>query len=304
MRLGLRLTTASALAIGVLVPFALLAALVAGGWAPLHEADAGLTDTLHRWALEHPGWTGATAWWTTVFAPFPLRFAALFLVIWLLRRHARQTALWVVTTMAVGGLLGALLKLLFGRHRPDLLDPVARATGFSFPSGHALNATLAAGVFVLVLLPVVRHRRLLWAGAILVAALTGISRIILGVHYASDVIAGWLLGVALLAATTMAFTRRGLGSIVDRGLTPDDAEQRPETSKHRSVDQGLASHTPQRPETSKRSSVDQGLASPTPQRAETSMLGSPVRPEPACSDGGPRSREDLRPRGGPSGSGR
>ncbi|GGQ50220.1 phosphatase PAP2 family protein [Couchioplanes azureus] len=222
MRLGLRLTGAAVLALGVLVPFALIAALVTGGWAPLHQADAALTGTLHGWALAHPGWVGVTTWWTNVFAPFPLRFAALLLVIWLLRRHARRTALWVVVTMAVGGLLGALLKLLVGRHRPDLLDPVAQATGFSFPSGHALNATLAAGVFVLVLLPVVRHRRLLWAGALLVAALTGISRIILGVHYASDVIAGWLLGVALLAATTAAFTRRDAGSVVDRGLAPEE----------------------------------------------------------------------------------
>ncbi|MEV6601020.1 phosphatase PAP2 family protein [Actinoplanes sp. NPDC051346] len=220
MRLGPRLTTAALLAIGLLVPFALLAVFVVGDWAPLREADAEVTGALHGWALAHPGWVDTTYWWTTIFAPFPLRFATLLLVIWLLRRHARRLALWVVTTMAVGGVLGAVLKLLVGRHRPDLLEPVARAAGFSFPSGHALNATLAAGVFVLVLLPVVRHRWILWAGAIVVAVLTGVSRVVLGVHYTSDVIAGWLLGVALLAATTMAFTRRGPESVMEQGLEP------------------------------------------------------------------------------------
>src|SRR3954451_10596618 len=124
MRLGLRLTTAAVLAIVVLVPFALLAVLVVGGWAPLHDADAAVTDALHTWALAHPRWRDVTVWWTNLFAPTPLRVATLVLVVWLVRRRARRLALWVVTTMVVGGVLGALLKLLVGRHRPDLLDPV------------------------------------------------------------------------------------------------------------------------------------------------------------------------------------
>ena len=53
--------------------------------------------------------------------------------IWLLRRGARRLALWAATTMVVGGLLGPLLKLLVGRDRPDLLDPVARAAGLLVP---------------------------------------------------------------------------------------------------------------------------------------------------------------------------
>ena len=221
MRIGLRLTTAAALAAGVLVPFALLAALVAGQWGPLHDADAGITDELHAWALTHPGWRDAAVWWTNIFDPMPLRVAALVLVVWLVRRRAKRLAWWVAVTMVAGGLLGALLKVLVGRHRPDLLDPVARATGFSFPSGHALNAALASGVFVLVLLPVVRRRWLLWTGAGLVTVLTGLSRIVLGVHWTSDVVAGWLLGIAVVAATAMAFDRRGVESVVEEGLEPE-----------------------------------------------------------------------------------
>jgi undecaprenyl-diphosphatase len=133
--------------------------------------------------------------------------------------------------MAVGGILGVLLKLLVGRDRPELLDPVAQAAGYSFPSGHALNSALAAGVFLLVLLPFVRdhpgRRAALWAGVILLPLLTGLSRVFLGVHYTSDVVAGWLLGVAVVAATTVAFEgRRARGGprpvrAADEGVEPD-----------------------------------------------------------------------------------
>ncbi|MEU8230534.1 phosphatase PAP2 family protein [Actinoplanes sp. NPDC048967] len=229
MKLGMRLTTASALALLGLVPFALIAALVAGGWPPLHDLDRAVTDSLHTWALGHPHWTEANKWWTNIFAPMPLRAAALILVIWLLRRRAKRLALWAVTAMAVGGVLGALLKLLVGRHRPDLLDPVARATGYSFPSGHALNAALTAGVFVLVLLPVARgaKRWVLWGSAIAVTVLTGLSRIVLGVHWTSDVVAGWLLGIAVVAVTAAAFPRLRPERVVEEGLEPELADAQP-----------------------------------------------------------------------------
>jgi undecaprenyl-diphosphatase len=229
MKLGTRLTTAAALALLVLVPFALIAGLVVGGWTPLRDLDATITTSLHSWALGHPHWTLTNKWLTNLFDPMVLRVAALGLVIWLYRRQARRLALWTVTTMAVGGLLGVVLKLLVGRHRPDLLDPVARATGFSFPSGHALNAALTAGVFVLVLLPVAHgwRRRLLWASAIAVTVLTGLSRIVLGVHWTSDVLAGWLLGIAVVAVTAAAFPRlRADEPVVEEGLEPDLADSR------------------------------------------------------------------------------
>ncbi|MFE9192219.1 phosphatase PAP2 family protein [Micromonospora sp. NPDC007208] len=207
--LGLRLTLAATAAFLVLVPFALLTLLVLGAWAPLHRLDTAVTDALHGYAQEHSAWVVLMRVWTEVFAPMPLRAVALLLVVWLLRRGARRLALWAATTMVVGGLIGPLLKLLVGRDRPELLDPVARAAGYSFPSGHALNATLAAGVLLLVLLPYARRgaaRAALWVAAVLLTVVTGLSRVALGVHFTSDVVGGWLLGVAVVAATTAAFT--------------------------------------------------------------------------------------------------
>lgn len=226
--LGLRLTVAAAASFGMLIPFALLAALVRGSWGPLHRWDSAVTNTLHSFALGHPGWVRAMTVWSLLASPTAMRIATLALLGWLLRRGARRLAWWVVTAMVTGGLLGVVLKFLVGRHRPDLLDPVARAGGYSFPSGHALNATLAAGVFVLVLLPFTggagsgraRGRRwALWTAAILIAGLTGLSRVALGVHWASDVIGGWLLGTAVVAVTAAAFSTAGRAA-VDHGGSP------------------------------------------------------------------------------------
>jgi membrane-associated phospholipid phosphatase len=229
--LGLRPTVAGVVALLLLVPFALLAVLVVGNWTPLHEWDGVVTDTLHRFAMGHPAWVRAMLVCSFVFSPTALRVVAVAVVMWLYRRGARGPALWVAITMVAGGVLDAVLKLLVGRHRPDLLDPVARAAGFSFPSGHALNSALAGGVFLLIFLPFVKDRPgwriMLWAAAIVVPLVTGVSRIMLGVHWTSDVIAGWLLGAAVVAVTAAAFEtwRERLGrrrtQVTDEGVEPE-----------------------------------------------------------------------------------
>ncbi|GIJ21862.1 putative phosphoesterase, PA-phosphatase related protein [Micromonospora lutea] len=192
----------------LVVPFALLALLVLGNWSPLRRLDLAITNHLHGYASDHPVWVRVMSLWTDAFAPMPLRAAALVLVIWLVRDGARRLAVWVATTMVLGGLLGPLLKLVVGRPRPDLPDPVAQAPGLAFPSGHALNAVLAAGVLLVVFLPRTRPRSAtraaVWLGALSIALVTGFSRVALGVHWSSDVLAGWLLGATVVVATTTA----------------------------------------------------------------------------------------------------
>ncbi|MGC4903149.1 phosphatase PAP2 family protein [Micromonospora echinospora] len=232
--LGLRLSVATAAAFLVLIPFALLALLVLGAWPPLLRLDASVTEAFHGYAQDHPAWVGVMTVWTHLFGPGPLRVAAAVVAVWLFRRGASRLAAWVVVTMIAGGLIGALLKLLVGRDRPDLLEPVARAAGYSFPSGHALNAALAAGVLLLVFLPFARDSRpgriTLWTAALLVTVVTGLSRIALGVHWTSDVVGGWVLGAAVVAATSAGFVtwRTGTGRPSTRplreGAEPELAE--------------------------------------------------------------------------------
>ena len=104
-------------------------------------------------------------------------------------------------TIAIGALIVEVTKRLTERMRPDLLDPVIQAVGYSFPSGHATNATVAYGVLGIL---VARQR---WPTSIRVAIEVvlgaivfgvGLSRVWLGVHYPTDVVAGWLLGGAIV----------------------------------------------------------------------------------------------------------
>jgi membrane-associated phospholipid phosphatase len=187
------------LAVFLLVPVALLATLVATGWSPLHAFDQRVTDTMHEAAQASPALTTVMQWWTDVFQPNVFRVAALVLVIWLIRRDARRTAAWVAVTMVAGGLLGGLLKLIFERARPELPDPVSSAIGYAFPSGHALNAVLGVAVLVVV------FPRLKWLW--IIPPITALSRVLLGVHWTSDVIAGLLLGAAVPAITLAVFRR-------------------------------------------------------------------------------------------------
>lgn len=203
----------------LLAPVALLAVLVTGNSGTLVELDRQITDRLHATALADPVLVETMHWWSLIFHPNVWRVAALGLVIWLVRRGARGFALWVAVTMTAGGLLGVLLKLLVGRERPDLLEPVARAAGYAFPSGHALNNALGAAVFLTVLLPLTRGRPVaragLWLAAVTIPLVTAASRVVLGVHWASDVLAGLLLGVAVVASTAVVFERR-FGAQVSR----------------------------------------------------------------------------------------
>jgi membrane-associated phospholipid phosphatase len=189
------------LAVLLLAPFVLIAALVAGGWGPLHDFDRSIADGLHDAAHAGPALTTAMTWWTHIFQPNVFRVAALVLVIWLVRRGERRTAAWVAVTMIAGGLLGALIKLLIGRDRPEFLDPVGSAVGYAFPSGHALNSVLGVAVF-LVIFPRVKA---LWAAAVVIPVVTALSRVVLGVHWTSDVVAGLLLGVAVVVVTVRIF---------------------------------------------------------------------------------------------------
>ncbi|MFC6086575.1 phosphatase PAP2 family protein [Sphaerisporangium aureirubrum] len=189
------------------VPFTVLVVLVTTSFPPLYQLDRGVAATLHAWALDHPGWVTLLDLWTDVFSPESWRAAVALAVLWLVYRGAPRLAAWAVTTMVAGGLLGLGLKFVVDRARPHLPDPIAVAPGASFPSGHALNATIGAGVLILLVLPHLsrRARTLLWCAGAVVVVGVAYTRVALVVHWVSDVVGGVILGIAVVTATTAAF---------------------------------------------------------------------------------------------------
>jgi undecaprenyl-diphosphatase len=126
---------------------------------------------------------------------------ALFLAV---RYHWRLGLILAVTALA-SNLTSNALKLMFGRVRPDLVPHLDHAASFAFPSGHATSAAL---VYLLFALLIPTQRRRLWITvAVVMMFLTGLSRIMLGVHWTSDVLGGWLLGVGF-AALGLGMARR------------------------------------------------------------------------------------------------
>lgn len=204
---------------------ALLSALVVAGWDPLLSFDAHVASELHRTALAEPGWTRfnrvLTDW---VWDPWTMRALLAVAFLWLLLRGAARPALWVAVTALVGTLLQQVLKALLDRDRPRWERPVDSADFAALPSGHAMTAALTCGLLLWLahLRAVHRIARLavLWAGAITVAGV-GFTRVYLGVHWPTDVVTGWLLGIAVAAAAATLWQRRD-------SPRPRPRERRPE----------------------------------------------------------------------------
>lgn len=111
----------------------------------------------------------------------------------------RHSAIYVLAASAGGALLSTALKSLFDRPRPDVVMHLVNVSSASFPSGHALGATavyLTLAVLLARELPRRRLRAFTGAVAALIVVIIGASRIYLGVHWPTDVLAGWCMGAA------------------------------------------------------------------------------------------------------------
>jgi len=125
----------------------------------------------------------------------------------LLARQVR-TALFVLAATGGGLALGALLKLAYGRPRPALVPHLVDVASASFPSGHATDSAIVYLTLAALIARGAPERALrlyILGVAILLSLLIGVSRVYLGVHWPSDVVAGWTIGAAWALACSLAY---------------------------------------------------------------------------------------------------
>ncbi|MBD7918181.1 phosphatase PAP2 family protein [Cellulomonas sp. Sa3CUA2] len=205
------LVRAATFGAAVVLPVIALAVAVRGGWDAVVRFDEETVRAATDVTRASRPLRSLLVTWQEVFSA---RWIDLLLVpavcLWAWRRHGlRDRAVWAAGTVAVGWVLQITAKALVQRARPVIEDAVAHAPGWSFPSGHAANTTVVAvALTVLVrplLGPVGRVLVPVAAGALVV--LTAADRVLLGVHYPSDVLAGILLGLAIAGASYVGWRR-------------------------------------------------------------------------------------------------
>lgn len=158
-----------------------------------------------------PVWVEETAAEITALGGYPilvlivcLLFGAL-----LIARHT-VLAVFLVAAVSSGSLLSTLAKLFFDRPRPDLVDHLDRTFTSSFPSAHAMVSAITWLTIATVALHWSRPGTMqvyIVSCAVLMTAVVGISRVYLGVHWPSDVLAGWFLGGSWAALCWLVLNR-------------------------------------------------------------------------------------------------
>ncbi|HEX4698387.1 MAG TPA: phosphatase PAP2 family protein [Actinomycetes bacterium] len=244
--LGGRLALGGGLAALLAIPFLLILLFVESSFDPIQRVDVNTANSLNAYADGRAWLVHTLDVGSVVFQPWSFRVVVLAVAAWLWVRGARRLAIWAVVTIAIGGVLAGVLKLVVARARPHFPEPVAHASGYSFPSGHAMNSMLGVAVLILIFLPVLTRtgRVIAYTLGGLVVLATGFDRVALGVHFVSDVVAGWIAALAVVAGTAGGFEiwRREQGrapASPGEGVEPEAA---PEISDGQHADSATRNH--------------------------------------------------------------
>jgi undecaprenyl-diphosphatase len=202
---GRRLGRAFAYGVAVAVVLFGVGFLVRSKWGPLQALDDEVIAAATSFARPRDGLRSFLITWQWLAQPIRLYVVGTALCLWVwLAKGLRTRAWWAFGTMMVAWFIGLVAKSVFQRARPVVEDPLSRAPGYSFPSGHALNSAAWATIVVILLWPLLQP---LWARvtavviATLIVLVTALDRVLLGVHYPSDVTVGVLTGVGLALAS-------------------------------------------------------------------------------------------------------
>lgn len=192
------------------LPLLILLVTSACGFALTHYGPASFDAPLLLWfraggdsgRLAGPQW--AAMFWlglTWLGDTTPRIVVAGLTIFGLLMLRRWHSALFMAGVLLSGIALSTTLKHWVGRPRPQLVAHLDPVSSLSFPSGHALNSTLFYLTVAVLLARLVPHRGQRWSLYLAAASLslaTGVSRIALGVHYPTDVMAGWVISATWL----------------------------------------------------------------------------------------------------------
>ena len=154
--------------------------------------DSGVVISLFQWIT----WLSDSAQRTGM---------VLLTALWLVWKARRRAALIIIVVPILAGVTNSVLKEAFARARPDIVPHLDNIGNLAYPSGHAANAV---AFFLLAALILATKRPVLWRSvAVSAAILIGTSRVLLGVHWPSDVLGGWLWGAACALIGWWAVTR-------------------------------------------------------------------------------------------------
>jgi len=213
---------------GPLLSLLALSVLGYGFFALAYEVGEGSTEALDRKFLLMfrnpadlsdpigPPWLeetmrDITGWGSVVTIVFLTASAVLYLAL----SNKHRIAVFVLAAVGGGEVVSTVLKLFYQRPRPDLVPHGMEVFTASFPSGHAMMSAIAYLTLATLLARIARRRRvgaLLLGIGVSMTVLVGISRVYLGVHWPSDVLAGWCVGAAWAALcwfVALQLQRRG-----------------------------------------------------------------------------------------------
>jgi len=178
----------------------LLGLAIDAAWSPLIRLDAAIEDAVHPWAVRTPWAVDASRFLETI-GRFRVSFwvAAVTVVVLLVLRRWRLAA-GVALLAALAPLVTDWIKVVVGRARPVWEDPLGAEPTFSYPSGHATGGLAVYAGCGLALALVLRSPRWAWAVAVVSTVLglsIGVSRVVLGLHWPSDVVGGWCVALAV-----------------------------------------------------------------------------------------------------------
>lgn len=226
---GLHLTAGVAMLLLATAVFARMAGAVVAG-APITQLDLEVAAWLHAHARANELLRQVLLVLTHVHSTPGILALALLAGTWLYRQGHRYWTLALVASVPGGQILNVLLKHSFARARPHFADPLLELGTYSFPSGHTIGATVLYGFLACY---VARHARS-WTGRVLpfvlavaMVATVAFSRMYLGVHYLSDVLAaaaegcGWL-AICITGAATLNRRRRARAERAGQPAQPQD----------------------------------------------------------------------------------